>query len=263
MAKRVRMKPVRYNAGLMKWYGSTLKSFARDMDKDVRSRTLEMFGDSVPPVTRIRHTLGELSDEWIGKFTRHAEGVSSEMATRVLQSADLGLKSAAKDAGFSINMQWTEAMQQRKDAIVAENVGLIKSIPQKYFTEVEGMVYRAVAVGGDAKTLTDEIQREFGKREGITRRRAVNIANDQIRKATSSLSSVRQQAAGITHGVWVHSAGQAHPRERHVKADGKVFKLSEGYPCGDRGQNVMPGEEINCSCSWRPVPPWDILPKDK
>lgn len=256
------MKPVRYNAGLMKWYGSILKTFARDMDKDVRARTLALFREYVPEVQVIRHTLNDLARSWIGAFERSAHGISEEMAAKALQSADRGLVTSMRDSGFAIDMHWTEAMQQRKDAIIAENVSLIKSIPEKYFTEVEGMVYRSVARGGDAKHLTDEIMRNFSKREGITRRRAVIIATDQIRKATSALSAVRQQDAGITHGIWVHSAGQANPREKHVKADSKVFRLDKGYPCGPSNQHVMPGEEVTCSCTWRPVPPWETIPKN-
>ncbi len=52
-------------------------------------------------------------------------------------------------------------MMQKRDAIIAENVSLIRSIPEKYFTEVESMVFRSIAKGGDRKQLADEIEREF------------------------------------------------------------------------------------------------------
>lgn len=88
----------------------------------------------------------------------------------------------------------TSQMNNALQATIAENVGLIRSIPEKYFTEVEGLVMRSVARGRDLSYLTDELQ----KRYGITRRRAAFIARDQNNKATSVVQSARQQALGIT-----------------------------------------------------------------
>ncbi|MEX9215667.1 phage minor head protein [Providencia rettgeri] len=258
--KPKRLRAVKYNAGNMKWYKSVLSLLINSMNKNVKATLLNIFSKRIPSVDIVRHTLGELSDEWIDKFISSSLVISNEMANKTIQSADINMRQMAKAEGFAIKMNWTPAMQQVKDAVIAENVSLIKSIPEKYFTEVEGMVYRSLARGGDLKGLTDEIETHFANRVGITRRRAEIIAKDQIRKATSALTITRQEAAGVTHGIWVHSAGQANPRHKHVKAHGKVFKLSEGYPCGDRGQFVKPGEEINCSCTFRPIPPWEEIP---
>ena len=269
---RPRLKPVRYNAGNMIWYRREMNKMIRAMNKEVRGRMVEilsrhevainndMANDALNPVQVIKDAFGMLSAKWVKRFAREAFKLATQMADRTIRSADRGLQATANQEGFAIRMQWTEAMTQGKDAIIAENVSLIRSIPEKYFTEVEGMVYRSVARGGDRKQLVDELMSSFSKREGITLRRAKNIANDQVRKATSSLSAIRQQAAGITHGIWVHSHGGSDPRKLHVKADGKVFKLSEGLPVGDNNGNmVKPGEEINCRCSWRPIPPWEKI----
>ena len=140
-------------------------------------------------------------------------------------------------------------MNNALQATIAENVGLIRSIPEKYFTEVEGLVMRSVARGRDLSYLTDELQ----KRYGITRRRAALIARDQNNKATSVMQAARQQSLGITQGVWRHSHAGKEPRPSHVKADGKVFELSKGMYLD--GKWVMPGEEINCRCTWSPVIP--------
>mgnify|MGYP002507182853 CR=1 FL=1 len=269
MGKRRRvMKPVRYNAGNMNWYRIELNKLIREMNKDVRSRMVgilethtvainnDMANDAINPVEVIKNTFGLLAEKWIKRFSRRATELSREMVQKSVKSADIGLQSAMKQEGFAINLQWNDAMTQGVDAIVAENVSLIRSIPEKYFTEVEGMVYRSVSRGGDRKALVDEIRSNFSQREGITLRRAKLIANDQVRKATSRLSTIRHQSAGITEGIWIHSAGQNDPRHKHVKANGTRFKLSEGLPVGDKGQYVMPSEEINCSCTYRPLPPW-------
>lgn len=269
MAKKPReLTAVRYNAGNMLWYRSELKRMVAAMNKDVRAEVLAIFErhevaqvevmamDAINPVELVKDKLKELTAKWMAKFIKRSTPLATDMSSRTIKVADRALASSIAKEGMTIKMQMTDAMTQRVDAIIAENVSLIKSIPEKYFTEVEGMVYRSVTRGNDRKQLVDDLMDGFSKRSGITRRRAVNIANDQIRKATSALSSIRQQAAGITEGIWMHSRGQAHPRHKHLKADGEKFKLADGYPCGDNGQNVMPGEEINCSCTWKPVAPW-------
>lgn len=258
--KPKRLGAVKYNAGNMKWYKSVLTRLIQSMSKDVKQSTLNLFADQIPSVDVVRHTLGELSEIWLDKFITQSGLISVEMADRTIKSADLNIHQMAKAESLTINMRWTPEMSQRKDAIIAENVSLIKSIPEKYFTDIEGSVYRSLVRGGDRKGLADEIEKHFIQRDDKTRHRADIIAKDQIRKATSALTIVRQEAAGVTHGIWIHSAGQINPRHRHIKAHGKVFKLSEGYPCGDKGQYVKPGEEINCSCTFRPIPPWEEIP---
>jgi len=256
-------RPVHYNAGDISWYRSTLLRQIRAMNKDVRATVIAVFEDNplaqpemandANPVRIVRDALRNLAAKWVNRFIDMATGVSDELVTKTTDAVDRNLKASARKEGMTVNMQWTPAMMERQEAIIAENVSLIRSIPEKYFTEVEGMVYRAVAKGGDRKQLADELVKNFTQREGITRRRAEFIARDQVRKATSALSSVRQQAAGITHGEWIHSAGQANPRHSHVKAgaERKEFELAKG--CYLDGQWIMPGELPNCSCSWRPI----------
>lgn len=255
-------RPVHYNAGDISWYRSTLLREIRAMNKDVRATVIQVFDENplaepemandANPVRIVRDAIRNLANKWINRFIDMATGVSDELVTKTTDAVDRNLKSSARKEGMTIQMQWTTAMEERQEAIIAENVSLIRSIPEKYFTEVEGMVYRAVAKGGDRKQLTDELMQNFTQREGITRRRAEFIARDQVRKATSALSAVRQQAAGITHGEWIHSGGQANPRHSHVKAGSErlEFDLSKGAYLD--GQWVMPGFLPNCSCSWRP-----------
>lgn len=262
-----RLKPINYNAGNIKWYQKQLLTEIREMNDEVRREIVNAIRDNplaqdanlamdANPVEMIRKMLDVLSGKWVRDFINKAKSWSDEMIDKTQTAVDRGLLAAARRESMTINMQWTDAMLEKREAIIAENVSLIRSIPEKYFTEVEGMVYRAVARGGDRKMLADEIERNFGKRHGITRRRAEFIARDQTRKATSALSAARQQAAGIVEGEWVHSGGGNKPRHSHVKAgrERKRFKLSEG--CLIDGEYIMPGQLPNCGCVWRPVLPF-------
>lgn len=265
--KTTRLKPINYNAGNIKWYQKQLLAEIREMNDEVRREIVNAIRDNplaqdanlamdANPVEMIRKMLDVLSGKWVRDFINKAKSWSDEMIDKTQTAVDRGLLAAARRESMTINMQWTDAMLEKREAIIAENVSLIRSIPEKYFTEVEGMVYRAVARGGDRKMLADEIERNFGKRHGITRRRAEFIARDQTRKATSALSAARQQAAGIVEAEWVHSGGGNKPRHSHVKAgrERKRFKLSEG--CLIDGEYIMPGQLPNCGCVWRPVLPF-------
>ncbi len=265
--KTTRLKPINYNAGNIRWYQKQLLTEIREMNDEVRREIVNAIRDNplaqdanlamdANPVEMIRKMLDVLSGKWVRDFINKAKSWSDEMIDKTQTAVDRGLLAAARRESMTINMQWTDAMLEKREAIIAENVSLIRSIPEKYFTEVEGMVYRAVARGGDRKMLADEIERNFGKRHGITRRRAEFIARDQTRKATSALSAARQQAAGIVEGEWVHSGGGNKPRHSHVKAgrERKRFKLSEG--CLIDGEYIMPGQLPNCGCVWRPVLPF-------
>lgn len=265
--KTKRLKAVNYNAGNIKWYQRELLAEIREMNEDVKQQVIDIIRGNplaedsslamdANPVQMVKHALDALARKWVDRFISKAFPISDDLVKKTESAVDRGLLASARKESLTINMQWTPAMTEKVDAIIAENVSLIRSIPEKYFTEVEGMVYRAVARGGDRKGLADEIEASFGKRYGITRRRAEFIARDQIRKATSALSSARQQAAGIEEGEWVHSGGGHAPRKSHVKAgkERKRFKLSEG--CLIDGEYIMPGQLPNCGCTWKPVLPF-------
>jgi len=265
--KRKTLRPVNYNAGNIKWYRRELLAEIREMNTDVRLQIVNIVRDNplatdstlamdANPVSMLRTALKSLSKKWVDRFIARSLPMAEAIEKRTGEAVDRGLLAAARTEGMTINMQWTEVMLQKRDAIIAENVSLIRSIPEKYFTELEGMVFRSVARGGDRKMLADEIERNFGKRHGITRRRAEFIARDQVRKATSALSAARQMAAGIEEGEWLHSGGSNKPRHSHVMAgkEKRIFRLDKG--CLIDGEYIMPGQLPNCGCSWRPRLPF-------
>ncbi|WP_242016175.1 phage head morphogenesis protein [Klebsiella quasipneumoniae] len=265
--KTKRLKAVSYNAGNIKWYQRELLAEIREMNDDVKQQVLDIIlsnplaEDSgvamdASPVSMIKWLLDSLARKWVDRFINKSLLVSDALIKKTTNAVDRGLLASARVEGLTIKMQWTPAMTEKVDAIIAENVSLIRSIPEKYFTEVEGMVYRAVARGGDRKGLADEIEANFGKRHGIARRRAEGIARDQVRKTTACLSRERQKAVGIKRGIWIHSGGSNRPRKKHVHANGQEFDLEVGLPVGDKGQYVLPGEEIECGCTWKPVLPF-------
>lgn len=253
---RQTLRAIHPNAGVEAWYRRQLDNHIREMQKSVvywLTANYKASGAAVAmdasPAVFMRDAMKKLAKRWTKAFDNVSQRLAERFSCDAMKNTDVSLHNALENAGFTVEFKMTAPMNNALQATIAENVGLIRSIPEKYFTEVEGLVMRSVARGRDLSYLTDELQ----KRYGITRRRAALIARDQNNKATSVMQAARQQSLGITQGVWKHSHAGKEPRPSHVKADGKVFELSKGMYLD--GKWVMPGEAINCRCTWSPVIP--------
>ena len=139
-----------------------------------------------------------------------------------------------------------------RDNWIAENTRLIKSIPEQYLGDVEGIIRRGVAQGLSSRDLAKQIESRFD----VSERRAKVIARDQISKANSQLTEHRQKDLGVTEYIW-ESSDDARVRPSHNAADGKRYKWSE-TPKVTGGYH--PGQDILCRCWARSV--WPDTPDE-
>jgi SPP1 gp7 family putative phage head morphogenesis protein len=203
------------------------------------------------PAKTLQRRVRELAAFWQEKFDAMALEMSEWFTKSVDQRTTTAVKTTFAKAGFTVKPVHTPAQRDILQATVAQNIELIKSIPAENFADIQGMVMRSIQTGRDLQQLTGDLQKHFG----VTRRRAVTIARDQNNKATSALMAAKQKEQGIEEGIWLHSHGGNTPRPKHVKADGQRFKIGVGLPVGPGGKYVVPGEEINCRCVWKPIIP--------
>lgn len=267
--KVARMIPA--NAGLHKAYADKLARLVRELSDSVSYWLLAEYRRQLPRVERMETTpvtaltarpvtqdaspardllarLRQQSRRWRKRFEERAQAYADWFAARALQSTTATARmSLSEAAGFAVPMSMTRNVNNVVQAVVAENVNLIKSIGSQYFTEVEGLVLRSVRAGRDIGGLSEDLE----KRYGITQRRALTIARDQNNKASAAIARARMQDAGVRLGVWRHSGRSKHPRQSHKAADGLVFDLSEGMYLD--GKLTFPGHEINCGCRFEPV----------
>ena len=199
------------------------------------------------PAQRIRKVLNELAARWIARFDEWAPKLAEAYVRETFKASDSAFRAALKDAGWAVDFKMTPAMRDAFDATLAENVGLIKSIPEQYLKQVEGVVMRSYSAGRDLATMVDQLKQLYP----AASHRAELIARDQSNKANAAVNKGRQLELGITEGIWMHSHAGKNPRPDHVAANGKRFKIAEG--CLISGKYILPGEEINCRCTWRPV----------
>lgn len=248
MAKYLR--PVRPNVGTQADYQVRLDALIEEMHRSVnywltakyRANPPEALAQDASPAATLRAAMRRLSRRWLKKFDELAPELARHFATRAADRSDKALAAALRKAGFTVKFKMTAAQNDAVQAVIGENVALIKSIPAAYLTQVEGSVMRSVAVGRDLGTLTDELQAHYG----VTRRRAAFIARDQSNKATAVVVKSRQQELGITKAKWLHSAGGRHPRPEHVAFSGHTYDIAKGAYL--EGRWVWPGTEINCRC---------------
>lgn len=144
----------------------------------------------------------------------------------------------------------TADMTEVLNASVIEQVSLIKSISMEYLAGVQQAVMRSVTTG---RGLAD-LQPYLEKHKGITMRRARMIAQDQTRKSYNNLNRGRMEKLGLKKFQWLHTGGSAHPRELHVRYDGRIFSFDDPPVIDENtGERGIPGQAINCRCRMRPV----------
>lgn len=202
------------------------------------------------PSTKIKRVLDGLAKRWTQRFNDYAPKLAEDYLKGMFKASDSAFRQSLKESGWAVEFKMTPAVKDAFEASLAENVGLIKSIPEKYLQQVEGSVMRNYAAGRDLESMVKEIKELYP----VTQKRAELIARDQSNKANAVVNRARQMELGITEAIWMHSHAGKNPRPDHVAANGKRYNISEG--CLISGEHIQPGAEIGCRCTSRPVLPF-------
>lgn len=243
-------------------YAKELQALVRGMTK-VATRELEVlfrgeaaeayFAQDASLTNQAKKTLNALRVRFETVFKDKADEIVRKMLAGVSRESKARLGASLRELSGGVNVTLPEMPGQLREifsASVVENVALIKSIPEKYLNEVTGAVMRSItSAEGGMQYLVPQLQ----KYEGITLRRARNIAMDQTRKAYQSVNLERSKSAGITKGIWIHTGGTKEPRANHKAYNGKEFELAKGAPVGDNGEYVHCGEQPFCRCTFVPI----------
>ena len=247
----------RPSAAIRNQYRRGLENLISEMTNSVEywltarynAREDEIVAKDASPSKELEKELGTLMWQWQGRFNDYAKQRAKWFARRVNTSTTNQLKGSLKDAGLTVEFKNSRRVNNIYQAIVTENVNLIKSIPQQFLGNVNSIVMNSVRNGRDMGFIADEVRKQYG----VTKNRAITIARDQTNKATEAVSYARVTDIGITHGIWMHRSGGKVPRTTHVSMDGKRFKLSEGLFDEDPKVNrlVKPAELVNCHCTFR------------
>jgi len=128
-------------------------------------------------------------------------------------------------------------------AWIKENVDLIKSIDDRYFSDVRSIVREGFEEGLPTKRIRQLLESRYQ----VSRSRAQLIARDQIAKLNGQITKKRQEDAGVFRYRW-STVGDERVRATHQANNGKVFLWSDPPPITGH-----PGNDFQCRCVAEPI----------
>lgn len=245
--------PVRPSAAIRTTFQLRLEQAVEEMNRAINRELTTEYRAALPlatdasPARVLRAAMRRMGKRWLARFDDLAPALSAWFGQAVQDRTDSSLKAIFREHNFTVRFKPTRAMNEAYQAVIGENVALIKSLAQKHLTNVEGLVMRSVQTGRDLASLTDGLEKNYG----VTRRRAKLIARTQNNMATAVMARTRMLESGITKARWLHSAGGKTPRPEHVAFSGKIYDVREGAPV----EGQWPGVAINCRCVPQPIIP--------
>lgn len=141
---------------------------------------------------------------------------------------------------------------------VRENVDLIRTVPERYFDQINDVVQESFRIGRHARDVSGLLQERFA----VSETNAIRIARDQIGKLNGQITRARQSDLGITHYIWRTSRDErvrGDPSGKYPDADPSHFDLegtrhawNDPPLAGVDGEPAHPGEAIQCRCRAEP-----------
>ena len=148
---------------------------------------------------------------------------------------------------LSISGEYYERIMQ---AVVSENLALIKSIPEHVLKDMQITLSQGI-ISGNQKELIKSLKRI----KGVSRDRAVFIARDQVHKAVESFKQVQNTALGIEYYEWLTADDErvsdgigGHKQNNH-----RIFKYGSNEAIISHSTKRgfyygKPGDRPNCRC---------------
>ena len=232
-------------------YASALRDIADDLNEAIRKRT-----DGL--IDKLGNFLTEAQDQASFGLPDELRQAREDMddtidEDRLREVVASNLNSISN----TINVQFNESFRQitniqpfqndaRLERImeqrISENVDLIKTLPERHFDEIEGLVKQAVNEGWSTERLRDAIPRQGATAEF----KAERIARDQAGDLSGDITQQRFSDAGVQTFVW-DAVLDSRTREGHRQANGRKFTWDEGAP-PSMSETGFPGKDIQCRC---------------
>lgn len=268
-------------------YRRELQSLIASMAKDFstligiyRGKESQIAMDAEWLTTDVQNRLERLGKKWQERFNKYAENSTPDRIKKMLKQTDLQLMESLKNyfATEQLTLIGTVIpikLRQIMKINIAENVSLIKSLPERYNRRIQTIITNIINGNAPWKQL----QKEISHAKGISMREAKTIARDQTNKVFNALTLQRFQQCGIQKVQWFHSHAPKEPRPYHIRMwDGKSG-LKDGRPNGlnhfvfeignppviqeAKGKQPeirgYPGDLINCGCGMVPITEFESI----
>lgn len=213
-------------------------------------RTPATGGERGEHATRARHDTAsrasklfrKMADDFFAEFTpEKLRPVAAAIARETNEAHKLDMARQIK-AAISIDVAFRDpTIRALVEEFTAENVALIRTIPERMFADVEATLLRDMRRGLRWEEIAPHIEERFS----VSESRADLIARDQVGKFYGDLNATRQADLGVTHFVW-RTARDNRVRVEHMEREG------ERYEWSDPPDGEIPGDPINCRCQAEP-----------
>lgn len=273
-AKRPRKAPIQlFPANAQKRYTSELNAFVSAMTALTKAHIypqIELILSQAEHARASHIKTDDISDEVESVIETAEHALSETFPHARLHQAVLSVgllvsrhnrKEVIKVLSFVSGVQVRELfpvepfLESELSAFVKHNIRLIQTVPSRYFSEIEGILYRGAQQGLSHTAVKKQIAERFG----VSRNRAKVIARDQVGKLNSQLTQLRHQALGIKKYRW-RTVGDERVRGNpsgmspkavpsHWSREGKVFSWARPPKDGH------PGQPIQCRCVPEPILP--------
>lgn len=249
-----KLRGIRANLGVASKYNNQLWDLIQLMADDIEASLVEVWDtreikvgfalDARPRdrVAMLRAAFDKLVDKWSKCFDTRAEKIANTFTSGMKQTTESAMRVALKAAGWTVKFQPSPAALQAYAAVLAEQVAIIKNIPNAHLARVQSAVWKNVTKGFDRGQMVKDLREQVG----ITEKRAKLMANHQARVAKVTFENVRRLEIGIDEAIWRHSHAGKEPRPSHVKADGTKYKIKDGLVLDN--VRTWPGVEYGCKC---------------
>jgi len=258
---------IRPSAGVQDEYIKAILTIIKRMHRDIKTELEIVFKENDlagnpahamdgSPSAQARIAINGLRKKYSVIFSKVAKLATKRMISRTLKSVNISAQMTLREMseGLKLDPSYLQSdwMQEIITAGAAEAAGLIKLIPEKYLTDVQGEVMRSVTTGKGMKDLVPYLNEKYNSNI----KHARNVAMDQTRKVHASMSAAAMTSAGVKEYKWIHTGGSTHPRKDHIEMNGKVYRYDDPPVVG-----IMYGKEVrggvgyvpNCRCLARPV----------
>lgn len=265
----LRGSPLRFSITTEQRYAASLDRITLKMIEITKRNILQLFRSDdakrfyamdASLSSQARILLNAIERDFQKQFKNQGQRYAKTMVNNVDQNSKSSLHSSLEKLSGGLSIKTDILTGDLKDvltATVAENAGLIKTIPETFLGNVRGLVMRSITqpnTGGIAE-LINNLDGLLDKEAKNIRNKAKNLALDQTRKLYNNLNAERMQAVGIQKFEWIHSGGSQKPRQLHRDVlNGQIFSLDDLPIIDERtGERGIPGQAINCKCTMKPV----------
>lgn len=232
-------------------YSSQLVSIAQQVDMLVRGYTPDGKLSDHSELERLLENYSILIEPW-------AQSVSSRMIARAGRKNEDAFRQLGRDIGRSLQREIATAPTGliMRD-LLAENVGLITSLPLEAAQRIHKLTTEAITTG----TRADYIASQILKSGEVTASRARTIARTEISRTYASLTEARAVHAGSEGYIW-HTVEdddvRYKPPEQDVEGshrllNNKFIRWSEPPVADKSGIRAHAGCIFNCRCWLEPV----------